>query len=264
MGMYKSISLVKFKKKVNNYFVFWQIKWHLSLFHGTGDSPHGTLMCRRTVVGKPWSNSGLTVYFAEFLCCSLLCFFRIHWSWGSQPYTGRWRWCRCRSRLGPTPQPNTNSACYTLRRAFHCGTTIPPSCRAKRSRKHEVISNSDSDYVFSQHRPVVWDGEPSHGNVVTLGAKLQQQEEVRGEGRGEGELNSWHHAQLVALHQQPAQEDPQRHHWEVQHTWHTHRQNNNKIPEELSSTDIDKLWPVGQTQHTRLSNPACYTLVEIW
>lgn len=70
-----------------------------------------------------------------------------------------------------------------------------------------------------QHWPVVRHSEPSHRDVVTLGAELQKHEEVCQEGGGEGQLSSRHKTQFVPLHQQPAEEDPHRHSWQVQHTW---------------------------------------------
>lgn len=73
--------------------------------------------------------------------------------------------------------------------------------------------------LMYQHWPIVWDGEPSHRNIVTLSAKLQQQEKVWHEGCGKGELSSWHQTQFIPLHQQPSQEDPYCHHWQVQHTY---------------------------------------------
>lgn len=70
-----------------------------------------------------------------------------------------------------------------------------------------------------QHWPVVRHSESSDRDVVTLGAELQQHKEVRQEGGGEGQLSSGHETQFVPLHQQPAEENPHRHRWQVQHTW---------------------------------------------
>lgn len=72
--------------------------------------------------------------------------------------------------------------------------------------------------LMLQHWPIVWNGEPSHRNVVTFHAKLKQLKEIRQEGRSKEELSTWHHAQFVPLHQHPSQEDPYCHYWQVQHT----------------------------------------------
>lgn len=67
--------------------------------------------------------------------------------------------------------------------------------------------------------PAVCDSEPSHRDVVTLGAKIQQREQVSGEGGGQVQLGPRHHAEFVPLHHQPSKQDPQRHCWQIQHTW---------------------------------------------
>lgn len=56
-----------------------------------------------------------------------------------------------------------------------------------------------------QNSPVVRDGESSHGNVVALGAKIEQRQQVSGEGGGQVQLTSRHQAQFVALHHQPSE-----------------------------------------------------------
>lgn len=55
-----------------------------------------------------------------------------------------------------------------------------------------------------RNSPVVRDGESSHGNVVTLGAEVQQRQQVSSDGGGEVELSPRHHAQLVPFHYQPS------------------------------------------------------------
>lgn len=165
----------------------------------------------------------------ESKAAALLCSCRIRWSWGSQPCRGRCRWCRCSSTRGPTPLLNRSRLCYSRRRASLCRTTHSLSCGAKIGwRMQRVLPLRSFEWLLlslenifggSQHWPVVWHSEPSHGDVITFGAKLQQQEEVGHEGGGEGELSSGHQTQFVPLHQQPAEEDPHRHRWQVQYTW---------------------------------------------
>lgn len=82
-----------------------------------------------------------------------------------------------------------------------------------------LLLSLENIFCGAQHWPVVWHSEPSYGDVIALGAKLQQQEEVGHEWGGEGELSSGHQTQFVPLHQQPAEEDAHRHRWQVQYTW---------------------------------------------
>lgn len=71
----------------------------------------------------------------------------------------------------------------------------------------------------SPHLPIVRNSEASHRDVVTLGAKLQQKEEVRHEGCGKGELGPRNYTQFIPLHQQPSEENTQCHRRKVQHSY---------------------------------------------
>lgn len=97
--------------------VLWNKGWNV-----LSVSDHDAQMPLRVKIWKILKKRLLTTYTMQWVCMRmcvfLLCFCRVHWSWGNQPYMERCRWCHCLSTQGPTPPLNMSSLCYTLRRAL--------------------------------------------------------------------------------------------------------------------------------------------------